>query len=168
MNHCIIHFLLKVQYIIWQADRFGQQWERSRAGVPLQGAMWEGVAGMGHDVSHIHLWRPMRGWRWLLHVTLEYLSWIGCVLLLVGCWINEDCECWSPGGIACRGSPGILNIGFNKRSSISSIRLGQVTTSLGHSVMGCREETSVDNCRGMAFRESPWVALGRVICSWMS
>ena len=52
-------------------------------------------------------------------------------------------------------SPGILNIGFNKRSAISSIRLGPVTTSLGHSVMECGEETSVNGHKGMAPGESP-------------
>ena len=62
-------------------------------------------------------------------------------------------------------SPGILNMGFDKSSSISSIMLGPVTTSLGHYVTKCREETSVDDHRGMASEESPQVVLGRVICS---
>ena len=65
-------------------------------------------------------------------------------------------------------SPGILNMGFDKRSAISSIRLGPVTTLLGHSVMECREETSVNDCRGTASGESPWVVLGRVICNQVS
>ena len=64
-------------------------------------------------------------------------------------------------------SPGISNMGFNKRSVIS-IRLGSVTTLLGHSVMEFGEETGVDNCRGIASRESPWVVLGRVICNQVS
>ena len=52
-------------------------------------------------------------------------------------------------------SPGILNIGFDKSSSISSIMLGPVTTLLGHSVMECGEETSVNDHKGMSPRESP-------------
>ena len=52
-------------------------------------------------------------------------------------------------------SPGILNIGFNRSSSISSIMLGPVTISLGHSVMECGEETSVNDHIEMAPRESP-------------
>ena len=59
-------------------------------------------------------------------------------------------------------SPGISNMGFDTRSVISSVRLGPVTTSLGHSVMECGEETSIDDHRGTASGESPWVVLGRV------
>ena len=55
MNHCIVHFLLEVQYIIQQVDGVGQQWERSMAGVPLQSTVWEEVAGMGHDIGCIQL-----------------------------------------------------------------------------------------------------------------
>ena len=65
-------------------------------------------------------------------------------------------------------SPGILNMGFNKRSAISSIRLGPVTTSLGHFVMECGEKTSVNDHRGMASGESPWVVLGSVIGNQVS
>ena len=55
------------------------------------------------------------------------------------------------------GSPGVLNIGFDKRSSVSSIMLGLVAISQGHSVTECREETSasmtieeqlLENCPG--------------------
>ena len=60
-------------------------------------------------------------------------------------------------------SPGISNMGFDKRSVIFSVRLGPVTTSLGHSVTECGEGTGVNNHRGTASRESPWVVLGRVI-----
>ena len=65
-------------------------------------------------------------------------------------------------------SPGILNMGFDKRSAISSVRLGPVTTSLGHSVTECGEETSVNDYRGIASRESPWVVLGTVIHNLVS
>ena len=51
--------------------------------------------------------------------------------------------------------PAISNIGFDKRSSISSIMLGPVTISLGHSVTQCGEETSINDCRETAFGESP-------------
>ena len=73
----------------------------------------------------------------------------GCLL---GEWHVED-------------SPGISNIGFNRSSSISSVMLRPVIFSLGYSVTECWEETSVDDHRGMAPGESPWVVLGRVICS---
>ena len=53
------------------------------------------------------------------------------------------------------GSPDIVNIGFDRRSSISSIMLGLVAISLGHSVTECGEETSIDDDRGMAFGKSP-------------
>ena len=57
---------------------------------------------------------------------------------------------------------------FDRRSVISSIRLGPVTTLLGHSVTECGEETGVDDCRGTVSGESPWVVLGRVICNQVS
>ena len=63
-----------------------------------------------------------------------------------GCLLGELCT---------EDSPGISNIGFNKSSSISSVMLGPVTTSLGHSVMECGEETGVNDYRGMAPGESP-------------
>ena len=50
------------------------------------------------------------------------------------------------------GSPGIANIGSNRRFSISSVMLGLVAISLGHSVMECEEETSINDCRRKAFR----------------
>ena len=77
MDHCVIHLLMKAQYVHQQVDGIGQWQERSWAGVPLWSTMLEGVAGMGCDVGHICLWRSMRGGRWLLQVTLECLSWMG-------------------------------------------------------------------------------------------
>ena len=59
------------------------------------------------------------------------------------------------GELCVEDSPDILNIGFDKSSSISSVMLEPVTTLLGHSVMEYREETSVNNHRWMAPRESP-------------
>ena len=53
------------------------------------------------------------------------------------------------------GSPGIANIGFDRRSSISSIMLGPVAISLGHSVTECGEGAGIDDCRGMPFGKSP-------------
>ena len=52
-------------------------------------------------------------------------------------------------------SPGISNIWFDKSSSIPYIMLGPVTTSLGHSVKECGEETGVNDHIGMAPGESP-------------
>ena len=101
----------------------------------------------------------MRGGRWLLQVTLEYLSWIGG---FPPSWPLNRGNCkW-------RIPLAFSNMGFNKRSVISSVRLGPVTTLLGHSVMECGEETSVDDHRGTASGESPWVVLGRVICNRVS
>ena len=96
----------------------------------------------------------MRGWRWLLQVTQECLSWIGGVLLLAGHWIGGTTSGGLLGELCMEDSPCILNIGFNKRSSISSVMLGPVTTSLAHSVREFREETGVNDHRGMASRES--------------
>ena len=58
------------------------------------------------------------------------------------------------GEVHMEGSPGVVNRGFDRRSSISSIMLGPVAISLGHSITECREETSINDCRGMAFRKS--------------
>ena len=72
---------------------------------------------------------------------------------LLDCWGLLVVVSW--GEVCVEGSPGISNIGFNKRSSFSSIMLGLVTISLGHSITEFGEETGIDDHRGMDFGESP-------------
>ena len=64
-------------------------------------------------------------------------------------------------------SPGISNVGFNKRSTISSVRLGPVTTLLGYSVMECGEELVSMTVEGL-LPESPtgwfWEELSAIEC----
>ena len=69
------------------------------------------------------------------------------VLLLAGLGLRRTTSGGLLGELCMEDSPCISNIGFDKRSSISSIMLGPVTTLLGHSVMECREETGVNDHR---------------------
>ena len=77
------------------------------------------------------------------------------VFLLAGHWIGGSMSGSLLGELHVEDSTGISNIGFDKSSSISPVMLGPMSTLMGHSVMECGEETSVNDHRGMAPGESP-------------
>ena len=93
------------------------------------------------------------GWMWLLQVTWKCLSWIrGASLLLATALLAVSGDLL--GEVCMEGLPGMSNVEFDRRPSNSSIMLGPMVISLGHSITECGEETGINDHKGTTFRDS--------------